>query len=119
ERLAAARATSPPRGWPLAIYGGATAPYADRVLLVGDAAGLVNPLNGEGIQSALTSARLAATVLGAALRSGDLGAQGLRRYGARVRAEFGGDMMLGRLVVRAIANRTLNPLWIGMLRGVV
>jgi geranylgeranyl reductase family protein len=119
ERLAAARAISAPRGWPLAIYGGATAPYASRVLLVGDAAGLVNPLNGEGIQSALMSARLAATVLSGALRAGDLSAHGLRRYGASIRSELGNDMMLGRLVVRAIANRTLNPLWIGMLRGVV
>lgn len=33
---------------------------SDRVMLVGEAAGLVNPLNGEGIQSALISGRLAA-----------------------------------------------------------
>ncbi len=37
-----------------------TIPAADRVLLVGDAAGLVNPLQGEGIAQAMTSGRAAA-----------------------------------------------------------
>jgi geranylgeranyl reductase family protein len=42
-----------------------TAPAAGRVLLVGDAAGLVNPLQGEGIAQAMTSGRAAAeAVLG-------------------------------------------------------
>jgi geranylgeranyl reductase family protein len=40
-----------------------TAPAAGRVLLVGDAAGLVNPLQGEGIAQAMRSGRLAAEVL--------------------------------------------------------
>jgi flavin-dependent dehydrogenase len=43
-----------------------TVPAAGRVLLVGDAAGLVNPLQGEGIAQAMTSGRSAAeSVLGA------------------------------------------------------
>jgi flavin-dependent dehydrogenase len=37
-----------------------TTPSAGRVLLVGDAAGLVNPLQGEGIAQAMTSGRSAA-----------------------------------------------------------
>ena len=42
-----------------------TTPAAGRVLLVGDAAGLVNPLQGEGIAQAMTSGRSAAeAVLG-------------------------------------------------------
>ena len=42
-----------------------TVPAAGRVLLAGDAAGLVNPLQGEGIAQALTSGRAAAeAVLG-------------------------------------------------------
>jgi len=43
-----------------------TTPAAGRVLLVGDAAGLVNPLQGEGISQAMTSGRSAAgAILGA------------------------------------------------------
>jgi hypothetical protein len=40
-----------------------TVPAAGRVLLVGDAAGLVNPLQGEGIAQAMTSGRAAARAI--------------------------------------------------------
>jgi flavin-dependent dehydrogenase len=40
-----------------------TAPARDRVLLVGDAAGLVNPLQGEGIAQAMDSGRAAAAAI--------------------------------------------------------
>ena len=47
---------------------GASTPARDNVLLVGDAAGLVDPLSGDGIYEAFTSARLAAE----AILAGDL-----------------------------------------------
>jgi 2-polyprenyl-6-methoxyphenol hydroxylase-like FAD-dependent oxidoreductase len=40
-----------------------TVPAAGRVLLAGDAAGLVNPLQGEGIAQAMTSGRSAAEAI--------------------------------------------------------
>jgi flavin-dependent dehydrogenase len=53
-----------------------TTPAAGRVLLVGDAAGLVNPLQGEGIAQALRSGQAAAgAILGAAGRSGHAAAR--------------------------------------------
>ena len=54
----------PPRfgGWlKMGMVG--TTPAAGRVLLVGDAAGLVNPLQGEGIAQAMTSGRSAAEAI--------------------------------------------------------
>jgi geranylgeranyl reductase family protein len=49
-----------------------TVPAAGRVLLVGDAAGLVNPLQGEGIAQAMTSGRSAAeAILGSPGRVAD------------------------------------------------
>jgi geranylgeranyl reductase family protein len=48
---------------------GATTPARGNVVLVGDAAGLVDPLSGDGIYEAFTSARLAAD----AILAGDLG----------------------------------------------
>jgi menaquinone-9 beta-reductase len=44
-----------------------TTPARDRVFLVGDAAGLVNPLQGEGIAQAMTSGRAAAEAILAGL----------------------------------------------------
>lgn len=55
-----------------------TEPAAGRVLLVGDAAGLVNPLQGEGISQAMCSGRSAADVL-----LGDPG-HAAERYRARL-----------------------------------
>jgi menaquinone-9 beta-reductase len=46
-------------GW-LRMGGTGTPPAAGNVLLAGDAAGLINPLQGEGIAPAMVSARLAA-----------------------------------------------------------
>jgi flavin-dependent dehydrogenase len=46
-------------GW-LRMGGTGTPPAAGNVLLAGDAAGLINPLQGEGIGQAMVSARLAA-----------------------------------------------------------
>jgi geranylgeranyl reductase family protein len=58
-----------------------TTPAAGRVLLVGDAAGLINPLQGEGIAQAMRSGRLAAqTLLTGAGRAAE-------RYGAAIAAE--------------------------------
>ena len=46
-------------GW-LRMGGKGTPPAARNVLLIGDAAGLINPLQGEGIGPAMVSARAAA-----------------------------------------------------------
>jgi geranylgeranyl reductase family protein len=48
------------RGYRLPMRGAGERPVHDRVLAVGDAAGLVDPLSGDGIYEALVSARLAA-----------------------------------------------------------
>jgi geranylgeranyl reductase family protein len=48
------------RGWPLPIYDPAQPLGAGRALLVGDAARLVDPFDGEGIRFAIKSGRLAA-----------------------------------------------------------
>ncbi|MFP5376605.1 MAG: NAD(P)/FAD-dependent oxidoreductase [Acidimicrobiia bacterium] len=56
-------------------------------LAVGDAAGSVNPFNGEGIDYAYETGRMAAEVLSEALTSGD--GRVLRRYPERLEREFG------------------------------
>ena len=47
-----------------------TTQYADRMILVGDAARHVNPITGGGIHTALSGARIAAEVLAKAVRAG-------------------------------------------------
>ena len=62
-----------------------TTPAAGRVLLVGDAAGLVNPLQGEGIAQAMTSGQAAAAAVLAT--EGRPSSAAADRYRAWLRAE--------------------------------
>jgi menaquinone-9 beta-reductase len=82
-------------------------------MLIGDAASLINPLNGEGIQYALLSARWAAETLAPCLRGDDFSARALAPFSARVESEMRYDMALARLIVQFSSNRALTPLWIG------
>jgi geranylgeranyl reductase family protein len=60
----------------------------DGLLLVGEAAGLVNPINGEGVDYALESGLLAARVISDALAAGDVSARQLAIYGRRLRERY-------------------------------
>ncbi len=53
---------------------------ADGAMVVGDAAGLVNPITGGGIAFALTSGEMAGRVAAEAVREGGTNADGLSRY---------------------------------------
>jgi menaquinone-9 beta-reductase len=115
-RLAGARVREPIVGWPLATFNPQLPLVADRVALIGDAAGLINPLNGEGIQYALQSALWCAQALRGALSSDALSSNELAPYAARVRTEMQFDMVLARLLVDVMRNRALNSLWFAILR---
>jgi electron transfer flavoprotein-quinone oxidoreductase len=54
--------------------------YGDGVLVVGDAAGFVNPLNREGANLAMLSGKLAAQAIAEATERDDFSAAGLSRY---------------------------------------
>lgn len=56
------------KGYPIPIYQGTQQISTNRVLLSGDAAGLVDPVSGEGIRFALHSGKIAANVIVNALR---------------------------------------------------
>jgi menaquinone-9 beta-reductase len=72
-------------GW-LRMGGTGTPPAAGNVLLAGDAAGLINPLQGEGIGPGMVSGRLAAE---AVLAAGGGDGRAAAAYTEAVRAAFG------------------------------
>ena len=111
-RLRNARLRGKIVGWPLMTYNHRLPIVSDRVMLIGDAANLINPLNGEGIQYALLSASWAAETLAPCLRDDDFSAPALAPFAARVESEMRYDMALARLIVQLISNRALTPLWI-------
>jgi flavin-dependent dehydrogenase len=78
--------------------------YGDRVLAVGDAAGLVKPTTGGGIYYGMISGALAADVLGPALASDRLRAADLRKYEKLWRRRLGSEIRVS-LAFRRIAER--------------
>jgi hypothetical protein len=106
-------------GWPLTTYDATLPCVGERVLLAGDAAGLINPLNGEGIQYAMLSGRWAAETLIAARARNDFSQASLLPYAQRIERELRFDMALARLIVQLIRNRHLTPLWLEALHIIV
>src|SRR3954454_11169217 len=84
--------TGPTRGAALPMAFNRKPHYADGVLLVGDAGGMVNPMNGEGIAYAMESGKLAAEVVAQALAEKDVVRRErvLHAYPAALAAEYGG-----------------------------
>ncbi|KJE22236.1 geranylgeranyl reductase family protein [Frankia torreyi] len=80
-----------------------------RVLVAGDAAGLLDPWTREGISFALRSGRLAgeaaAGAVGAPGATGPAGSAALDAYPARVEAVLGPEMAAGREVLGAFTRR--------------
>jgi flavin-dependent dehydrogenase len=69
-------------------------------ITVGDAAGAINPWNGEGISYAYETGRIAAEYVGKAVESGEMG--GLKRYPQRLEDEYGLYYKMSRIFVKLI-----------------
>ena len=94
ERFATAAQVSPIGAWSLPLGSKKRVVHADSVLLVGDAAGLVDPFSGEGIGNALLSGKLAATVADEALSAGDTSSAFLARYDERLWGEISNELSM-------------------------
>lgn len=77
-------------------------PALPGLLLVGDAAGVVNPFNGEGIAHAMESGAMAAELAADSMASGRAGLA--QAYPAALQARYGSYYAAGRFFVKAIGN---------------
>ena len=80
-------------------------PYGDGYLLIGDAAGLVNPFTGEGIAYAMETGKLAAGFVAGALASGQT--TELAGYREALRHTYGAYYRLGVTFLKLIRNPRL------------
>lgn len=78
--------------------------FRDRLLVVGDAAGLVKPTTGGGIYYSLLSGRYAAEVLSSALRHDRTDAAALKPYETLWQARIGPELRAG-LAFRTLVSR--------------
>jgi len=98
--------TQPVRGAALPMGFNRQPHYRSGLLLVGDAGGMVNPFNGEGIAYAMESGELAADVIVQALarETGPARERALQAYPQALKDTYGGYYTLGRMFVRLIGN---------------
>jgi len=101
--------TEPIRGAALPMGFNRTPPYFNGLLLAGDAGGMVNPFNGEGIAYAMESGEiLARTIAQALARPGRADTERvLAGYPVALRQAYGGYYALGRVFVKAIGRPEL------------
>ena len=84
--------------------GGIPKSYADRLLIVGDAAGHIDPLTGEGIQFAMEGAQRAAEALVEAFRVGRFDERFLSSYQQACHREFAHKFPLAEKASRLMAR---------------
>jgi geranylgeranyl reductase family protein len=98
--------TQPVRGAALPMGFNRTPHYTRGLVLVGDAGGMVNPFNGEGIAYAMESGELAArSIVQALARPTAAGTERvLQSYPAALKQAYGGYYTLGRTFVKAIGH---------------
>jgi menaquinone-9 beta-reductase len=98
--------TQPIRGAALPMGFNRTPHYTRGLLLAGDAGGMVNPFNGEGIAYALESGELAARVITQALARPTAGGRErvLQTYPRQLKDSYGGYYTLGRVFVELIGK---------------
>jgi geranylgeranyl reductase family protein len=76
------------QSYPLRIDFNSAPTFGERILLVGESAGLVSPLTGEGIDFALESGQLAAKFIQAKMPAGDFSPPVLTEYDQILRNQF-------------------------------
>ena len=66
--------------------------YDDHIMVVGDAAGQVNPLTGGGIISGMTGGMYAGQVAAEAIKDGNYSSKYLKKYDTLVRDDIGHEI---------------------------
>ena len=117
ERFADAEPQERPTGWNLPVGSKHRKNYGDGFMLLGDAAGLIDPFTGEGIGNAMHSAKYAVQVAAEGLKAGRTDAAFLRRYDQRLWAEIGDELKVSdklqklgrrRFLLNFVINRAAN-----------
>jgi geranylgeranyl reductase family protein len=96
---------APPTGGRLPMAGSVDPKVGPNWLIVGDAAGSINPFNGEGIDYAYETARMAADLIDEAIVSGT--AQPLQRYTSLLDDEYGLYFKVARNFAKIIGQPVL------------
>ncbi|MFD1163374.1 NAD(P)/FAD-dependent oxidoreductase [Hwangdonia seohaensis] len=116
KRLGKGKAIEKIQGWPITFYNSQNPIISHRAMLIGEAAGLINPLSGDGIQYAVLSARWASVEIKKCSEQNDFSYAAMAGYQTKIESELEYDFALSNLLVQFGRNKTLSPLWMSFLK---
>lgn len=105
SKLGDAQMVSPLQGFGLPFYSKEFRIHGDGYMLIGDAACLIDPSNGEGIMLALQSGKMAAEQAVIAIQNGDWSEAALAPYQQAVRKRWWKEMRAKAWMVNTFAHR--------------
>ena len=129
HRFRYARPIEKPKGWNLPMGSIHRKNHGNGYMLLGDAAGLVDPFTGEGIGNAMVAAKYAVDVAKEAKKESDFSEKKLKKYDHLVWSELGGELnvssklqklanssfLLNFVINRASRNKNVQEIIAGML----
>tara|TARA_Y100001970_G_scaffold291495_1_gene428859 strand:- start:1335 stop:2555 length:1221 start_codon:yes stop_codon:yes gene_type:complete len=129
ERFSGAKRLENPKGWSLPLGRIERPSHGDGFMLLGDAAGLVDPFTGEGIGNAMASAKFAIEVSAQALKKKDYSKQMFSKYHQLIWNELGPELrtstklqnlsnyriLLNLIINKASRNKDIQDVISGML----
>ncbi len=83
-----------PRGAKIPLRGGLPITYSDNMLILGDAAGFVSPIGGDGIYYGMCSGKIAANVVESAVENDAFGKESLKKYQEEWYEQWGKDLKM-------------------------
>jgi menaquinone-9 beta-reductase len=110
--VTSATVCSKPRAGRLFMGGSVWPPHGPGFVMVGDAAGMINPCNGEGIAYGYETGRMAAEHIDAALRDGSSAV--LEGYTEELKETYGPYYRLGRKFVKLIGYPTIMDKFVSL-----
>jgi len=113
ERFAQAQPMEKPRGWNLPVGSMHRKNYGDGFMLLGDAAGLIDPFTGEGIGNAMFSAKYAIKTAASAKTKDDYSGNLLQQYDTLVWERLGNELAVSSKLQKVGRMQTLLDFVIG------
>ncbi len=107
DRFKGSKRISPIKGWSLPLGSERPKPYADGILLLGDAASLIDPFTGEGIGNALISGKIASQVALKAFEKNDFSEKTLSEYDSLIKEECDSELKTSYNLQKMVNHRFL------------
>jgi flavin-dependent dehydrogenase len=129
DRFADAIPMEKPTGWNLPVGSKRRKNYGNGFMILGDAAGLIDPFTGEGIGNAMYSARIAVETAKDAIANNDVSEKNLSKYFDRLWNAIGNELkvshklqkigkyrfLLNFVIRKAARNKNVSNIIAGML----